>query len=224
MGITACGRPSEEKIEQAQLKYNELVEVHNKTVDAYSQVEDTYLDEDLKQLSDQVNAMKDYNLAEMTEEDIDVIIEEMNGTIKKYETNIVLLAEKKQQEAEALVVEIPLTLHNQTEIEWKELYLFPADGVQGNNVLSDLVSMRREESLTGLYIYKDAEAKPWKIVLSDGGEKVWEFIIPVEELEETGKTFFLQYDPSAESVILAESDAAEGDLESGSEDGSQEGP
>ncbi len=218
LGIMACGGPSEEKIEQAQAKFNELVETHNKTVEVHNEIDDNYLDQDLQAMAEQVTALRDYNLVEMTEEEIDVIIEEMGSAIEKYEETIVLLTEKKQEEADAVLKEIPLTLHNQTGKVFKELYLLPEGEKQKENVLSETLSINEGETLAGLYIYKDIEAKPWKIVLADEQGETWEIEIAMVDLDEKGVTFFMQYDSESETIILNNSDFSENSIDKSEEE------
>ncbi len=222
LGMMACGGPSVEKIEQAQSKYNELVEAHNKMVDAHKEIADSYLDQDLQVLAQQVTAMKDYNLVEMTEEEIDIIIEEMSSTLEKYEESIVLLVEKKQEEADAELVEIPLTLHNQTGTELKELYLFAQGEEENKNILDGSLSINTGEILTGLYIYKDIAAKPWELVLADDSGKTWEIEISTADLNESGAVFFLQYNSENDAVILGNNNSDSNLLENSLDNSEEE--
>ena len=112
--LTAC-QPSDEKIAQAKEKYAQLAEVHNQVVEAHGKVADDSLDEELFALRDKASEMESYNLAEMKDEEIDQLIQDMDSMIADYEEYRTALSDIKSKEEAAVLTPITLALTNQTE-------------------------------------------------------------------------------------------------------------
>lgn len=83
--LTACGGPSAEKIAQAQDTYSNLVSIHNRVVSAHRQIEDDSLDEKLVALGEKITQVNTYNLNDMNDEEIDMLIDTMDSIIDTYE-------------------------------------------------------------------------------------------------------------------------------------------
>lgn len=171
--LMACGGPSEEKIAQAQQKYSELAELNNEVVEAHKEVKDNSLDEALEGLQESVNALKEYNLSELKDEEVDLIIETMDVLIEKYQTYQSSIAEIKDKEDAAVIIDVPLTITNLSDFEIQEMYLYEKGATdKGQNILETTKSFSVDETLMGLIIEKDAESTPWILSTktADGNE------------------------------------------------------
>lgn len=201
--FAACG-PSDEKIAQAQQKYSELTETHNNVVEAHKGVSDNSLDEALTALADKVASIEDYNLQEMKDEEIDLLIQTMDSLIASYDEFMATLTDIKDKEDAAVLIPIPVTLINDTGFYFSGLSLYEQGSLETPaDVLESLSPLEPGQTLTGLLIQRNVDNTPWLLTLSDtdGGE--WEFILSVENYQESGITLHLFYD-SQESELTIE--------------------
>lgn len=198
----ACG-PSEEKVLQAQKKYRELVEVHNQVVEAHKLVEDGSLDEELVLLQNLMNDVTKHNLNEMEDEGIDVVIASMDSLIASYQEYETKLAEAKAAEEAAVLVDIPVTLFNQTGIVFTSVSLYEkGDKASKRNLLIEKESYKSGETMTGLMIQRDVDGTAWILELSDEEENTYEIEIVMKELKPDGEIFTLSYNEETETVEL----------------------
>lgn len=201
--LTACG-PSEEKIAQAQQKYSELAETHNSVVEAHKSISDNSLDEALTALADKVTIVGNYNLQEMKDEEIDLLIQTMDSLIDSYDEFMTALTDIKGKEDAAVLTPIPVTLINDTRFYFSGLSLFEQGSLETPaNVLESLPPLEPGQSLTGLLIQRNVDNTPWLLTLSDTDGGAWEFSLPVENYEEEGITLRLLYN-SQESELTIE--------------------
>lgn len=222
--VTACG-PSEEKVLQAQQKYTELIEKHNQVVEAHNQVSDNAYDEQLLALREKITEVEAYNLNDMEDEEIDLLIQIMDSLIGTYDEFHVALTQVKEQEDAAIIVTIPVTVVNNTGKAISALKLYE----QGNqelqvNVLQNLTPLEDGQTMTGLMIQRDAENTAWVLAIectpgtdeakSDNAKKgaeeekvqdgKTELILPVEEYTEEGIELNLAYDEELSTIVLSE--------------------
>lgn len=192
--LAAC-QPSEEKIAQAQEKYAQLTQVHNQVVEAHTGVEDDSLDEELIALQEKTREMESHNLAEMKDEEIDQLIQTMDGLISDYEEYRAALSNIKGEEEAAVITSITLALVNHTEFSFSGLKLCEkGDNGPHVNILDELEPFLPQQSLTGLIIQRDVDNTPWILVLTDteGGE--FQVELPVGEYPEEGASLALIWD------------------------------
>lgn len=201
--LTAC-QPSDEKIAQAKEKYVQLAEVHNQVVEAHGKVADNSLDEELFALRDKASEMESYNLAEMKDEEIDQLIQDMDSMIADYEEYLTALSDIKSKEEAAILTPITLALTNQTEFSFSELSLYEkGDSKAHVNVLENMGILAPEQSLTGLIIQKDAENTPWILVLTDESGNEFELELPVREYSGEGISLSLSYDEEGNKLLIS---------------------
>lgn len=201
--LTACGAPSQEKIEAARSQYLELVEKHNQTAAAHEEVTEYTGEKELLTLADVIVKVQEHNLLEMKEEEIDGLIEEMKQAGASYDEHLAALLLKKQAEEAALLVEIPVSISNRTGKEISELYLGSDTEIsEQRNLLTDFFSFGDGETLLGLIIYKDTDCTPWKLVIGGEGDQE-EIEILVDSLDETGVEFELYCNADGEVTIRA---------------------
>lgn len=197
----ACG-PSEEKVAQAQQKYAQLAEIHNQVVEAHKNVEDSSLDEDLTKLREKITEVEGYNLAEMDDEEIDILIQIMDALISSYERHLDTLTSIKKQEEAAVLVPIPVTIVNQTEFCFEEIKLYESNDVGIHaNLLSGIGEFAQGETLTGLTLQRDINNTPWILELTDAEGIVYQLELLTGEYTEEGIKLNLVYD--AEQKIMS---------------------
>ena len=221
--IAACG-PSEEKVAQAQQKYTELIKKHNQVVEAHENVSDGSYDEQLLALRKKITEVEAYNLNDMEDEEIDLLIQIMDTIINSYDEYETALIQVKEQEEAAVIVTIPVTIVNETGKAINVLKLYE----QGNedlqiNVLENLASLEAGQTLLGMMIQRDTENTPW-ILYVDCGElseeeksddaagaesKSKEILLPVEEYTESGIELVLAYNEETQMIMLASKEAEE---------------
>lgn len=219
MTMTACG-PSEEKVAQAQQKYIELKEKHNEVVEAHSIVNDNSYDEQLLALRVKIDEVEAYNLNDMKDEEIDLLIELMDSLIASYDEYQDALTEVKAQEEAAVIVTLPITVVNNTGKAISSLMLYEQGEADTQvNVLENLTPLESGQTLTGLVIRRDVENTPWILAVTcaeaseadkntekeeaaAGKEIMLE--LPVGEYDESGKVLTLTYDEEANTVLLEE--------------------
>ncbi|MCM1135970.1 MAG: hypothetical protein NC400_10395 [Clostridium sp.] len=194
LAFTACGVP-EEKIAQAQEKYAQLSEIHNQVVEAHKNVEDNSLDEELTRLQSRAAGAAEYNLAEMTEEEIDKLVQDIDDMIGEYESYLAQLSNIKGQEEEAVLTPIVITLQNRTEVSFSGLWLYE-QGSSGArvNVLENLEPLVPGQYLAGLTVMRDVDNTPWMLGLEDESGVEYEIELAVGEYEEGSISLALSFD------------------------------
>lgn len=201
--LTACGGPSDEKVTQAQQKYIELTEKHNEVVDAHEGVSDTSLDQPLAALKDKVSLIAQYNLQEMNDEEIDLVIQTMDTLIASYNDYLQALTDIKNAEDEAVLIPVPVTLMNGTELSFSSLLLYEQDNIETHtNILESLSVFAPGQTLTGMLVQKDADQTPWIFSLTDTENQTYEIILSVEEYDESGVSLHLRYDGEIKELFV----------------------
>ena len=198
--LAGCG-PSEEKISQAQELYVQLADLHNQVVDAHKTIADDSLDQNLVALAEKVKQIEEYNLNEFDDEQIDLLIESMNSIMNSYQEYLTAIDQIKAQEDAAVLVPIPVTLFNGTEITFHTLALYGKnEPSQNSNALEDTSGFTPGQSITGLMIYRDVSSSPWVLVLEDANEISYEIELPVTEYTESGIFLTLTYDSETKEL------------------------
>lgn len=198
----ACG-PSKEKMAEAQAKYTQLAEIHNQAVEAYKDVEDDSLDESLTKLREQVVEVGNYDLTELKDEEIDLLIQIMDSLIGSYEEHLAELSDIKGQEEAAVLVEIPLTVVNHTDFSFVLLKLYEKGDYDTHaNVLENMETLAPGQALMGLVVLRDVDNTPWILVLEDTNDMKYELELSVEGYSEEGVTLGLSYTEEEEKLFI----------------------
>lgn len=194
--LAACG-PSEEKVAEAQQKYTELVEIHNQVVEAHKNVKDNSLDEPLTELREKIKEVEEYNLTEMKDDEIEILIQIMDTLIEDYEEFLTTLTDIKGEEEAAVLTPISITVTNQTGFSFTGLKLYEAgDMGTHEDVLEGLGEFASGETLTGLIVQRNVDHTPWVLELTDLEGTEYEFELPVSEYGKDGVLLRLVYDTS----------------------------
>lgn len=184
--LTACG-PSKDKIAQAQAKYRELVATHNQVAEAHKEIEDDSLNEELKELSLEVNKLTGYNLYEMTDEDIDELISTMDILNNSYSSYLKEIGTIKLSEDAGELESISFTLINGTDNVFNHLRLMEKGETDlVTDVLESVDGFLPGQEIMGLTVFRDVDNTPWVLSLTvssdEGEEQNIEIDIEVSEL------------------------------------------
>ncbi len=200
--VIGCG-PSDEKVAQAQQKYIALSEANDAVAEAHQLINDASYDEALTTLQKEAMDLSAYNLEEMKDEDIDALIHTMDALLQTYDNFLTTLTEVKAAEDAAVLVTIPVTLINNTSLDFQELYLLEQGDTSGHaNLLTAETPFTSTQTITGLIIRRDVQQTPWIILLTDTDGTKWELPLAVENFTEEGITLALSYDAESETLKI----------------------
>lgn len=200
--LAGCS-PSDEVLSAAQGKYAELVKIHNEVVEAHREVEDDSYDEALSVLQDDLNTIQSYNLKDMSEEEITLLISTMDTLISSYNEYLSQLDTTKKEEDAAELTAIPLSLTNNTSFTFDLISLYQKDNPGARiNILSGLDSLSPTQSLTGLQIERNAENTPWMLTLESTDGVTYDIELSVDTYTEDGIHLYLDYDPETGSITV----------------------
>ena len=196
--LCACG-PSNQKIMEAQNKYRELISIHNEVVNAHAAIKDASLDDELLALEESIPLMEEYNLNDMTDDEINVLIDSMNNVIGSYTTYLTTIGEIKQKEDAAMLTPLYLTIANKTNITFTRLSLEEKGEMNAvTDALETMSGFAPGQEIIGLTIYKDVDNTPWILRLSDGSEAAEDSSTQENDSEESDNE---NADASNESVM-----------------------
>ena len=200
--LTACGGPSAEKIAQAQDTYSNLVAIHNRVVSAHKQIEDDSLDDKLVALGEKITQVNTYNLNEMKDEEIDMLIDTMNSIINTYEEYLTAINDIRDSEDAAVLTPINVSLINDTGLTFAGLSLHQKGSVQNVNILENLSGFMPKQRLAGLVIYRDVQNTPWVLELVSEEGNLYEISLPVKDYPEDGCVLTLTYDSEKDALLI----------------------
>lgn len=200
--LTGCS-PSDEVLSAAQGKYAELVKIHNEVVEAHREVEDDSYDKALSVLQDDLNTIQSYNLKDMSEEEITLLISTMDTLISSYNEYLSQLDTTKKEEDAAELTAIPLSLTNNTSFSFIMISLYQGDNMDARiNILDGLDDLSPSQSMTGLQIEKNAANTPWMLTLETTEGVTYDIELPVETYTEDGVHLYLAYDSETGSITV----------------------
>ena len=206
--LTACSN-SKDKIIEAQSKYRELVETHNSAVEAYKGIKDNSLDEELKALSLEMDKVKEYNLYDMTEEEIDTLIEVMNNLKETYEGYLDSIAGTRALEDAAVLKDRMFSLRNETGMVIDSLSLALQGDMAGEkDALEAFEGFKQGQEIIGLTVYFDVNNTPWDMYIEVNGEneeiKTYVVTLSSDIIRESGQKMVLSYDEETDTMSISE--------------------
>lgn len=202
--LTACGGPSKEQIANAQDTYTKLVALHNQVVEAHQQISDNSLDEKLITLSDKLVQINTYNLNDMNDEEIGMLIETMTTIMGSYEEYLAAILQIKENEDSSILTKIPISLINNTPVAFTGLRLYQKDAPTEENLLESLSDLNVTQRITGLTIYRDIYDTPWVLELTDTDGISYLLELPVKDYPTDGCILTLTYDSENGTVLCSE--------------------
>ena len=200
--LTACGGPSAEKIAQAQDTYSNLVSIHNRVVSAHRQIEDDSLDEKLVALGEKITQVNTYNLNDMSDEEIDMLIDTMDSIIDTYEEYLTAINDIRDTENAAILTPINISLINDTNLTFAGLSLHQKGTIQNADLLETLSSFMPAQRMAGLVIYRDVQNTPWVLELVSEDGSLYELNLSVKDYSEDGCVLTLTYDSEKDAILI----------------------
>lgn len=200
--LTACGGPSAEKIAQAQDTYSNLVTIHNRVVSAHRQIEDDSLDEKLIALGEKITQVNTYNLNDMNDEEIDMLIATMDSIIDTYEEYLTAINDIRDTENAAILTPINISLINDTNLTFVGLSLHQKGSIQNADLLETLSGFMPAQRMAGLVIYRDVQNTPWVLELVSEDGSLYELNLSVKDYSEDGCVLTLTYDSEKDAILI----------------------
>lgn len=200
--LTACGGPSAEKIAQAQDTYSNLVTIHNRVVSAHRQIEDDSLDEKLVALGEKITQVNTYNLNDMNDEEIDMLIDTMDSIIDTYEEYLTAINDIRDTENAAILTPINISLINDTNLTFVGLSLHQKGSIQNADLLETLSGFMPAQRMAGLVIYRDVQNTPWVLELVSEDGSLYELNLSVKDYSEDGCVLTLTYDSEKDAILI----------------------
>ena len=200
--LTACGGPSAEKIAQAQDTYSNLVSIHNRVVSAHRQIEDDSLDEKLVALGEKITQVNTYNLNDMNDEEIDMLIDTMDSIIDTYEEYLTAINDIRDTENAAILTPINISLVNDTNLTFVGLSLHQKGTIQNVDLLETLSGFMPAQRMAGLVIYRDVQNTPWVLELVSEDGSLYELNLSVKDYSEDGCVLTLTYDSEKDAILI----------------------
>ena len=200
--LTACGGPSAEKIAQAQDTYSNLVSIHNRVVSAHRQIEDDSLDEKLVALGEKITQVNTYNLNDMNDEEIDMLIDTMDSIIDTYEEYLTAINDIRDTENAAILTPINISLINDTNLTFVGLSLHQKGTIENVDLLETLSGFVPAQRMAGLVIYRDVQNTPWVLELVSEDGSLYELNLSVKDYSEDGCVLTLTYDSEKDAILI----------------------
>ena len=200
--LTACGGPSAEKIAQAQDTYSNLIAIHNRVVSAHRQIEDDSLDEKLVALGEKITQVNTYNLNDMSDEEIDMLIDTMDSIIDTYEEYLTAINDIRDTENAAILTPINMSLINDTNLTFVGLSLHQKGTIQNADLLETLSGFMPAQRMAGLVIYRDVQNTPWVLELVSEDGSLYELNLSVKDYSEDGCVLTLTYDSEKDAILI----------------------
>lgn len=200
--LTACGGPSAEKIAQAQDTYSNLVAIHNRVVSAHRQIENDSLDEKLVALGEKITQVNTYNLNDMSDEEIDMLIDTMDSIIDTYEEYLTAINDIRDTENAAILTPINISLINDTNLTFVGLSLHQKGTIQNADLLETLSGFMPAQRMAGLVIYRDVQNTPWVLELVSEDGSLYELNLSVKDYSEDGCVLTLTYDSEKDAILI----------------------
>ena len=200
--LTACGGPSAEKIAQAQDTYSNLVAIHNRVVSAHRQIDNDSLDEKLLALGEKITQVNTYNLNDMSDEEIDMLIDTMDSIIDTYEEYLTAINDIRDTENAAILTPINISLINDTNLTFVGLSLHQKGTIQNADLLETLSGFMPAQRMAGLVIYRDVQNTPWVLELVSEDGSLYELNLSVKDYSEDGCVLTLTYDSEKDAILI----------------------
>ena len=193
--FAACGKASGEDIARVQGMYADLVEQHNEAVEIYAAVEDDSLCGELEEMAKKVESIGQQDTQGMDEAELDALVKQMDDYAKEYEKILAALEEVREQEGEAGIYAVPVSIKNSTCVNLYEIYLYEASSTdKGENLVKDMENLDGLGTLNILNIFVDKEDELWHLeAMDEEGNVIESADIEFTEEYKNGVTINMEY-------------------------------
>lgn len=191
--MTACGGPSKAKVEEVQGVYAQLVDRHNEVVALYANMEHDELSQQLDEMAENLKSIGQQDTKEMSNEELDEIIADLNENIAKYDE--ILASIEEIEEEDKKIQAIPVTLKNNTGVSFYQLYLYKASETdKGENLVEDMGYLEGNQTCNILNLYMTEEEMLWHLeALDEEGNVIESADIDFTGYGEDGVTVLMEY-------------------------------
>lgn len=191
--MTACGGPSKAKVEEVQGVYAQLVDRHNEVVALYANMEHDELSQQLDEMAENLKSIGQQDTKEMSNEELDEIIADLNENIAKYDE--ILASIEEIEEEDKKIQAIPVTLKNNTGVSFYQLYLYKASETdKGENLVEDMGYLEGNQTCNILNLYMAEEEMLWHLeALDEEGNVIESADIDFTGYGEDGVTVLMEY-------------------------------
>lgn len=191
--MTACGGPSEEKVQEVQESYAQLVSRHNEVIESYAGLNDDTLNGKLDEMAENLNSIGQQDTKNMTDEELDAIIANLNENIAMYDEIHASIEEMKQQEKE--ILSVPVALVNHTGIDFYQMYLYKASETdKGKNLVEDMEYLGGNAIGNIVSLYMTEDEMLWHLEAMDlDGNVIEDTEIDLSGYEEDGVTIHMNF-------------------------------
>ena len=182
--------------------YSNLVAIHNRVVSAHRQIENDSLDEKLVALGEKITQVNTYNLNDMSDEEIDMLIDTMDSIIDTYEEYLTAINDIRDTENAAILTPINVSLVNDTNLTFAGLSLHQKGTIENVDLLETLSGFMPAQRMAGLVIYRDVQNTPWVLELVSEDGSLYELNLSVKDYSEDGCVLTLTYDSEKDAILI----------------------
>lgn len=200
--LSGCGGPSSEKVGEVQETYSQLVSRHNEAVEVYSEIEDDSFSKELDNMAESIDEIGQQDVKEMTNDEIDAMIEKLQTNITEYDTMLASMEEAKnnQKEEETKTNSVSVTLKNNSGVELYEIYLYQASKEEkGENYAAGIGKLEEYETLNILNLPMTEEDTLFHLEAQDEDGNVIE-TADIDFSEWIGKSVTVRMDYSFDTM------------------------
>lgn len=175
--LYGCNNVSDEKLMICKDLYNDVVEKHNDVIKVYSSISSDQFDNELNAFQEELNGIGEYNLSEMDDNSIDLLISDLKDRLDNYDK---LLSEFNLLDSRDKHIETPncfsVTFVNNTGLDLYELYFYNISKDNDRiNLLSNSIDMLSGYGTFSIInIYADNMNTVWKLEVMDESGNVIE--------------------------------------------------
>lgn len=170
ISLLGCDKVSDEKVKICKDLYNDVIEKHNDTIEAYSSISSNEFDIQLNTFQEELSSIGEYNINEIDDKSIDSLISDLEVRLIKYDE---LLSEfdllNSGSEYTEMQNNLSATIVNSTGLDLYEVYFYDITKEKDRvNLLSDSIEM-----LSGYGIFSivnmcfDNQNTIWKLEVMD---------------------------------------------------------
>lgn len=195
--FAACGKPSEEMIQEVQEAYAGLVSSHNQAVEIYASLEDDSYSAELDEMAEILQELGTQDAKNMTQEELESVLlqlQEQQDRCEEIQESINQMASEVQIPKEELIA-VPVTFRNNTGVKLFQLYLYKAsDEEKGENLVEDIGYLDGYQTRNILNLYMTDDERLWILeAIDEEGNTIEYGEIDFDGFGEEGATIRMEY-------------------------------
>lgn len=169
--LSACGNISAEETKAYQEQYSLLIQKHSEVVEAYHDLRDTSLTDEINSLGDEITALGSTQVAEIKAQDVLGLSDEIDKLSARCDDLLAQIENLKSEEAVTNPYDSVATIINKTGFDIAELYIAAQsqDGM-GPNLVQEVSPLSTNQILTGVnftIVDKTKDDEVWNMTVVD---------------------------------------------------------